>query len=127
MEFGPNHEKDSNDITPDAKLILEKVPPEAKLEIKGKILNMQEPVREVLNKKSKKSPKYEMRPRKYKFSIELNKPFIEELQELKNGSRVKTLIKTKVEIDREMDDHHQVQVMKKKIQSLLQRKKDLGM
>jgi hypothetical protein len=73
-----------------------------------------------------------MRPRKSKLSIDLNKPIAEEEQGLKNGSKVKTLIKPKVEADRDIDDNHQVQAlkqqnddMKQKIQSLQQQKKIL--
>jgi DNA repair exonuclease SbcCD ATPase subunit len=73
-----------------------------------------------------------MRPRKSKLSIDLNKPVTEEEQGLKNGRKVKTLIKPKVEADREMDDNHQVQALKQQnddmrqqIQSLQQQKQDL--
>jgi hypothetical protein len=83
MDFGPDPEKDFDDITPYEKLIPKKTPHEAKPEIKGKILKMQEPV-------------------------------TKEEHELKDGCRVKTLIKPKVEADKDIDDSHQVQVLKKK-------------
>jgi len=73
---------------------------------------MQEPVRETIDKKLEKAPRYETRPRKSKISIDLNKPVVEEEQRLKNGSKVKTLIKTKVESDRDMNDNHKVQDLK---------------
>jgi hypothetical protein len=51
----------------------EQVPRDVKLEIKGKMLMMQEPVREENDKKPKKAPRYEIRSRKSNFSIDLNK------------------------------------------------------
>jgi hypothetical protein len=68
-----------------------------------------------------------MRPRKSKLSIDLNKPITEEEHGLKDGSKVKTLIKPKVEADKDIDDNHQVQVLKQQIQSLQQQKQDLEM
>ena len=127
MEFCPNLEQDSGDLNTDAKLVHEQVPHEAKPDIKGKLLKMKEPVREALDKKFKKAPRYEMRPRKSQFSIDLNKPVTEEEHGLKDGSKVNTFIKPKVETDREMDENHQVQVMKQQIQSLQQQKQDLEM
>jgi hypothetical protein len=50
MDFGPDPEQDSDDITPDAELTPEKVPHDVKPEIKGKMLMMQEPVRETIDK-----------------------------------------------------------------------------
>jgi len=73
---------------------------------------MQEPVRETIDKKHDKAPIYEMRPRKSKCLIDLNKPVAEEEKGLKNGSKVNTLIKKKVEAERDMDDNHQVQALK---------------
>jgi len=83
---------------------------------------MKEPARDALDRKSEKAPRYEMRPRKSQFSIDLNKPVTEEEHGLKDGSKVNTFIKPKVETDREMDENNQVQVMKQQIQSLQQQK-----
>jgi ribosomal protein S20 len=51
---------------------------------------------------------------KSKISIDLNKPVEKEEKGLKNGSKLKTLIKKKVEAIREMDDNQQVQALKQK-------------
>jgi hypothetical protein len=56
MEFGPDPEQDSDDITPYAELAPEQVPHDVKPEIKGKMLMMQEPVRETIDKKLRKHP-----------------------------------------------------------------------
>jgi hypothetical protein len=66
-----------------------------------------------------------MRPRKSKLSIDLNKPVPEREHRLENGSNVKKLIKTKVEADKEMDDNHQVQFLKKKSDDMRQKIKNL--
>jgi hypothetical protein len=70
------------------------------------MLMVQEPVGDTINKNLEKEPRYKMRPRKSKLSIDLNKPVAEEADGLKNGSKLKTLIKPKVEADRDMDDNH---------------------
>jgi mRNA-degrading endonuclease RelE of RelBE toxin-antitoxin system len=76
---------------------------------------MQEHVRDSFDKKIEKAPRYEMRPRKSKLFIDLNNLVIEEEHGIKDGSKVKTLIKTKVEDNREMDNNRQVQALKKKM------------
>jgi hypothetical protein len=53
-----------------------------------------------------------MRPRKFKLSIDLNRLVPEEKQGIKDGIKVKILINPKVESYREMDENHQVQVLK---------------
>jgi hypothetical protein len=121
VDLGPDLEQDSNDITLDAELTPEQVPHDVKPEVKGKMLMMQEPVRETIDKKYEKAPRYEMRPRKSKLSIDLNKPVTKEEQGLKDGSKVKTLIKPKVEADREMDDNHQVQALKQQNDDMKQK------
>jgi hypothetical protein len=90
---------------------------------------MQEPVRDTIDKKTEKAPRYEMMPRKSKQSIDLNKPIIEEEQGLKNGRKVNTLFKTNFEAYMEMDENHQVQALKQqnydmrqKIQSIQKQK-----
>jgi hypothetical protein len=129
MDFGIDPEHDSNDITPDVEMAPKQVPHDVKTNIKGKTLMMQEPVRETSDKKCDKEPKYEMRPRKYKISIEINKPVTEEEKVHKNGNKLKALIKKKLKAVREMDDNHQVQDLKQqkddmrqKIQSLQKQK-----
>jgi hypothetical protein len=89
VDTGPDPEQDSDDISPDAELVPEQVPQDIKPEIKGKMLMVQEPVRDTTDKKPEKAPRYEMRPRKSKLSIDLNKPVVEEEHGLKNGSKVK--------------------------------------
>jgi hypothetical protein len=132
MDFGPDHEHESDDITLYVDIVSEKVAHDLKPYIKGKMLRMQEPVREEIDEKLEKAPKYEMMPRKFKISIDLNKPVAKEEQGLKDGSKVNTLVKTKVEYEKEMDDNNQVQVLKQKnvdmeqhIQTLQQQKQDL--
>jgi hypothetical protein len=101
MESGSDPEQDSNYLTPGVELSLEQVPHDVKSEIKGKTLMIQELVRETIDKISKKTPRYEMRLRKSKIFIDLNKSVAEEEQGLNNGNKLKTLIKPKVEYARE--------------------------
>jgi hypothetical protein len=61
-------------------------------------------MRETHDKNSEVAPRYEMRPRKTKLSIDLNKYAIEEEHGLKDRSKVHVLIKPKVESDRGIDD-----------------------
>jgi hypothetical protein len=76
------------------------------------MLMVHEPVKDTIDEKPEKKPRYEMRPRKAKLSIDLNRP-VEEEHELKNGSRVKAEIKPKIEDDRDMNDNNQqVQALK---------------
>ena len=50
MEFPPDLEQDSDDITPNVDLTLKKIPHDVKPTIKGKMLMMQEPMRESIDK-----------------------------------------------------------------------------
>jgi hypothetical protein len=68
------------------------------------MLMVHEPVKDIIEDKPEKNPRYEMRPRKTKLSIDLNRPVVEEEHELKNGNRVKTKIKPKIEGNKEMED-----------------------
>jgi hypothetical protein len=76
------------------------------------MLMVQEPMGDTIEKNTEKAPRYEMRPRKSKISIDRNKLVVEEEQGLKNGRKVKTLIKPKFEAYRDMDENHQVQALK---------------
>jgi len=87
---------------------------------------MQEHVRDIINKKkTEKAHIYERRPRKFKLSIDLNKPVAKEEHGLKNGNKVNTLIKTKFETDKEMDDNHWVQALKQQSDDMRQQIQNL--
>jgi hypothetical protein len=76
------------------------------------MLMVHEPVKDTIDGKPEKKPRSEMRPRKAKLSIDLNR-HVEEEHELKNGSRVKAEIKPKIEYDRDVNDNNQqVQALK---------------
>jgi hypothetical protein len=84
------------------------------------MLMVHEPVKETIDEKLEKKPRYEMRPRKANLSIDLNRP-PEEEHELKNGSRVKEEIKPKIEGDRDMNEsNQQVQALKQHNDSMRQ-------
>jgi hypothetical protein len=63
------------------------------------MLMVHELVRDTTDKKHEKSPRYEMRGRKYNLSIDLNNPDPEEEHRLKNGRKVKAEIKQKIEVE----------------------------
>jgi hypothetical protein len=68
---------------------------------------------------------YEMRSRKTKLSVDLNKSAIEEEQGMKDRNKEQVLIKTNIEDDKGAYDSHQVDMLKQQIQSLQQQKQDL--
>jgi hypothetical protein len=45
-----------------------------------------EPMKDMIDEKANKKPRYEIRPRKSKLSIDLNRLVVEEEHELKNGN-----------------------------------------
>jgi hypothetical protein len=100
VETGLDLDQNSNDISPDVDLAHEKVPRDIKPGIKGKMLMVQELVRDIIDKIPDKMPIYEMRPRKSNLSIDLNKPVVEEEKGIKNGRKVKVEIKPKIEANR---------------------------
>jgi hypothetical protein len=76
------------------------------------MIMVHEPMKDTIDEKPEKKPRHEMRPRKAKLSIDLNRP-AEEEHELKNGSRVKAKLKPKIEDDRDMKhSNQQVQALK---------------
>jgi hypothetical protein len=127
MELGLDPEEDFDGITPDTNLFLEKVSYDSKPDLKEKTLKMQGSVKNTHDKNYEVAPRYEMRSRKTKFSIDLNKSSIEEEQGMKDRNEEQFFIKTNLKADKDVDENHQVQMMKQKIQTLQQQKKDMEM
>jgi hypothetical protein len=61
---------------------------------------------------------YEMRSRKMKVLVDHNKYVMNEEQRLKEKGKNYVLIKPKEEVDEVVKDNHQVQALKKQIQTL---------
>jgi hypothetical protein len=78
VDTGPDPEHDFEETGPKTEHAPEKVEEETKLEAKGKMMMVHEHVKEIIDEKPKKNPRYEMRPRKYKLSIDLNRPTAKE-------------------------------------------------
>jgi hypothetical protein len=96
-------EQDFEDISLETEQILEDIKPN----IKGKILMVHKPVKDTTNEKLEKRPRYEIRPSKFKLSIDLNRPVDEEEHGLKTGRKVKEKIKPKIEANRDTNDNNQ--------------------
>jgi hypothetical protein len=125
VDTGPDLDQDSDDISPNTKQVPEQIPQDIKPEIKGKMLMVHEPVRDTTDKRPEKRSRYEMRPRKSKLSIDLNKPIVEEEHGLKVGSKVKAEVKPKIEANRDIDDNHQVQALKQQNDDMRQQIQNL--
>jgi chromosome segregation ATPase len=90
------------------------------------MLRVHEPVKDNIRDKPEKNPRYEMRPRKTKLSIDLNRPVVEEEYELKNENKVETKIKPKVEGNKEMEDSkQQVETLKQQNDNMRQHIQEL--
>jgi hypothetical protein len=80
-----------------------------------------EPVKGTIDEKPEKKPRYEMRPRKFNLSIDLNRPIVEEENGIKNVSKVKENIKPKIEDGKDMNDNNlQIQALKQHNHSMRQ-------
>jgi hypothetical protein len=73
VDTGPDPEQDFEETGPETEHVPEQVLEETKPEAKGKMLMVHEPVKDIIDDKPEKNPRYEMRPRKSKLSIDLNR------------------------------------------------------
>jgi hypothetical protein len=124
--IGPYLEQDLEETGPETKHVLEKVLEDTKPEVGREMLKVHELVKDNIRDKPEKNPMCEMIPRKTKLSIDLNSPNVDEEHELKNGNKMETNIKPKVEDNKEMEDSKQhVEALKQQNENMRQHIQEL--